>query len=294
MGVTKQLVAQGVPSPSGRWRWNQATVRAMVSNPAYTSTVYIGRTRRTPSRMRHSALAPVGREHGGHPATPSQEWVAVAHIPPIVSQEQFDRVQAKLAHNQQFARRHNTAHQYLLRALVSCGHCRLACMGRSSRAGYAYYTCRGKKHPILSCRDERCRARFIPAGQLDELVWQDLCEVLTHSDQIATALQRAQGGQWLPQELQARRENLPKGRVSVEHQLERLTEAYLAGVLPLEEYSRRRQELEQRLSAIAQQVRQLEVTVGRQDELAALVESIEAFCQRVRQGLAEATFEQKR
>ena len=36
------------------------------------------------------------------------------------------------------------------------------------------------------------------------------------------------------------------------------------------------------------------MTVGRQDELAARVQSIEAFCQRVQQGLAVATFEQKR
>jgi site-specific DNA recombinase len=294
MGVTKQLVAQGVPSPSGRWRWNQASVRGIVSNPAYTGTVYIGRSRHTPSRMRHSPLAPVGREHGGHPRTPPEEWVAVAQVPPIISQEQFDRVQAKLAHNQQFARRNNTTHQYLLRAFVSCGHCRLACLGRRSQAGYAYYTCRGKKNPIISCRDEKCPSRYIPADQLDDLVWQDVCEILTHPEQIASALQRAQGGQWLPQELQARRENLRKARVSVEQQIERLTDAYLASVLALQEYSRRRQELEQRLHAIAEQARQLEANVGRQQELAVLVQSIEAFCQRVQQGLAEATFEQKR
>jgi len=111
---------------------------------------------------------------------------------------------------------------------------------------------------------------------------------------IAQALQRAQGGQWLPQELHARRENLRKARVSIEHQLERLTDAYLAQVLDLTEYKRRRQELEQRLQAIAEQVRQLEASVGHHDELAAMVQSIDAFCQRVQQGLAQATFEQKR
>jgi site-specific DNA recombinase len=212
-----------------------------------------------------------------------------------VSQEQFEQVQAKLAHNQQFARRNNTAHPYLLRALVSCGKCHLACTGRSdARYGYAYYTCRGKSHAILSCRDEKCPSRFIPADQLDALVWQDVCEVLTHPNMIAQALQQAQGGQWLPQELHARRENLRKARVSIEHQLERLTDAYLAQVLDLTEYKRRRQELEQRLQAIAEQVRQLEASVGHHDELAAMVQSIDAFCQRVQRGLAEATFEQKR
>jgi site-specific DNA recombinase len=269
-------------------------VRGIVSNPTYTGTVYLGRTRRTPSRQRHSPLALVGRDHGGHPHTPREEWIAVAQVPAIVSQEQFDLVQEKLAHNQQFARRNNTAHQYLLRALVSCGVCRLSCMGRTRGGGYAYYTCRGKKAPIYTCRDEKCPSRYIPAQQLDELVWQDVCEILLHPEHIVAAFQRAQGGQWLPQELQARRENLRKARVSLEHQRERLTDAYLANVFQLEEYKRRHQELEQRLQSVAEQVRQLEASVGHRDELAARVQSIEAFCQRAQQGLEQATFEQKR
>jgi len=218
----------------------------------------------------------------------------VTQVPAIISQEQFDLVQAKLAHNQQFARRNNTAYPYLLRALVSCGTCRLGCVGRSSRGGYAYYVCHGMSHGIISHRDEKCSARSVPVEQLDELVWQDVCEMLTHPDMITTALYRAQGGQWLPQELQARRENLRKARVSLEQQMERLTDAYLASVLQLEEYKRRRLELEQRLSVIAEQKRQLEANVGHQDQLAGMVQSIEAFCQRVQQGINEATFEQKR
>ena len=65
-------------------------------------------------------------------------------------------------------------------------------------------------------------------------------------------------------------------------------------MLPLEEYQRRRRELEHRQQGIAEQARQLEVSVGRHEELAEMVQSMEAFCQRVQQGLTEATFEQKR
>jgi site-specific DNA recombinase len=297
VGLTKELMRQQIPTPRGKRRWNQATVRGILCNPVYTGTVFIGRYRVARARHRQSALRPVGHEHGGHPASPPQEWEAVAQVPAIITQDQIDLVQAKLAQNQQYARRNNTAHPYLLRALVSCGSCHLSCTGRYRKtkvAEYAYYTCRGKGHPVVSCRDERCRSRFIPAGQLDELVWKDLCEVLTHPQMIAEALQRAQGGQWLPQELQARRENLRKARVSLTQQTERLTDAYLAAVLPLEEYQRRRLELEQRQIGIAEQARQLEVSVGRHDELAGVVQSIEAFCQRVQQGLASASFEQKR
>ncbi len=147
---------------------------------------------------------------------------------------------------------------------------------------------------LQSCHDEACTARFIPARQLDDLVWHDMCDVLTHPDSITQALQRAQGGHWLPQELQARRENLHKAKVSLNHQMERLTEAYLNNVIPLPEYQRRRQDLEQKLRALDTQAQQLEASVDRQVELASLVSSIQGFCQRVQAGLAQATFEQKR
>jgi site-specific DNA recombinase len=292
--VTDHLMELQIATPSGRSRWNQATVRGILTNPVYTGTVYLGRSRPVQARQRHSALQPIGRDRGGHTLTSAEEWVAVTQVPAIVSQEQFDQIQAKLAQNQQFASRNNTAYPYLLRALVSCGTCQLACTGRSSRGGYAYYVCNGRHLRRATRREEKCPARTIPVEQLDELVWQDVCLVLSHPEQIAQALAEAQGGHWLPQALQARREHLRKARVSVQQQLERLTDAYLAKVLDLDEYKRRRQELEQRLQALAEQVRHLEVDVQRHDELSAMVESIEVFCQRVAQGLADATFEQKR
>jgi site-specific DNA recombinase len=217
----------------------------------------------------------------------------VAQVPPIVSQDQFDRVQSRLKQNQKFASRHNRAHAYLLRALVSCGVCGLACTGRT-HVQYSYYVCRGKNSAVQSCRDEWCPARFIPAHQLDALVWQDICELLEHPDLIAHALQRAQGGAWLPQELQARRDHLRKATRSLQQQQERLTEAYLAGVLELEEYRRRKQDLTQRVEAVESQERQLEASVHRQSELTGMVESIQDWCHRVQQGLKEASFEQKR
>ena len=142
--------------------------------------------------------------------------------------------------------------------------------------------------------DQTCHSRHIPVDQLDELVWQDVCEVLSKPEVIEQALQRAQSGEWLPQELQARRTQVRKARVSLSGQLERLIEAYLAEVLSLAEYRRRRQDLEQRLEAVDNQARRIEASVHQQMELASLTSSITEFCQRISRGLQEATFEQKR
>jgi site-specific DNA recombinase len=77
-------------------------------------------------------------------------------------------------------------------------------------------------------------------------------------------------------------------------QLDRLTEAYLGEVIPLAEYQRRRKDLEQRGEALASQERQLQGQGRQRMELAGVADSIEDFCERVRAGLAEATFEQRR
>ena len=70
----------------------------------------------------------------------------------------------------------------------------------------------------------------------------------------------------------------------LQQQIERLTEAYLAGVLGLEEFRRRRRDLDQAKEALETQVRQREAQVDRQTEIARLSLSIDEFCRRVRAG----------
>ena len=292
--VCKQLTRSQIPTPRGGRIWSPTTLRGILSNPVYTGHVYAGRSRYRPPRVRRSATHPLGQPHGSATAMPAETWIHVAQVPAIVSQEQFDLVQRKLATNQSFACRNNTAHQYLLRALVSCGICHLACIARTVHGRYHYYLCNGKANPQRSRREDKCLARFIPAEQLDDLVWRDLSTVLLHPELIRDALQRLQQGAWLPQEFQMRRENLRKGGAGLRQQLERLTDAYLHSVMPLAEYERRRRELEQKIQALAEQEQTLAAHVDRQQEIVGLTTSIEAFCQRLQPGLANATFEQKR
>ena len=292
-GLTKHLLAFQVRTATGSLHWNPSTIRNILHNPVYTGKAYAGRTRARVPRSRRSALLPIGQPGSSRAMTPPTDWTFVTDVPAIVSQAQFDAVQDKLAQNQQFARRNNTAHTYLLRALVSCGVCQRASLARTN-GGNAYYVCRGKTQRGISGEVEPCPARYVPAGQLDELVWQDVCSVLQHPEVIGEALQRAQNGAWLPQELQARGHQLRKVSASLEQQLERLTDAYLGGVLQLEEYRRRREDLEQQKQSLAQQERQLELSIDRQLEVSTLVSTIEAFCARIQAGLDTATFEQQR
>ena len=292
--LARHLRALGVASPTGRPQWSPTALRNLLTNPCYAGQVFAGRQSARAPRGRRSALRPVGRPSPSMVPVPADQWLPVASVPALVTAEQLAQAQVKLAQNRAFARRHNTRHQYLLRALVSCGVCRSGCLCRTLRPGYGYYVCRAKGNPITSGHETPCPARYAPAQQLDELVWQDLCALLTAPEQIAQALARAQGGGWLPQELQARREQLHKAQRGLDQQIERLTEAYLLGVVPLPEYQRRRQGVEDRLQALRAQAEQLDAQADRHAQLTGWAASAAEFCQRVQGGLAQADFAQRR
>ena len=292
--LARRLRGLGIASPWGLSSWCLSAVRGVLTNPVYFGQVFANRLRARPIERRRSALRPAGRTGDSRRVTDPSEWIAVATVPAIVDREQFERAQERLAYNQRMAPRNNRVHEYLLRGLVSCGYCHRACAGRHVWRGYDYYVCRTRTQSSPQSPGEHCPTRHIPGGSLEELVWRDLCEVLSAPEMIAHAMERARGGHWLPQEMQARRANLRRARAGLHQQIERLTEAYLAGVVPLNEYQRRRQDAEGRLSTLDGQERELTHGADCQGEAARLAAHAEAFCRRVRQGLEQADFRRKR
>jgi site-specific DNA recombinase len=292
--VVATLKQHGALTAHGRRHWSRSSLRWMLRNPVYLGQVYAYRTYSRPARQRHSPLQPIGRQGTTLELAARETWVLVATIPPLISQELFDQAQAKLAQNREQARRHLITGEYLLRALVSCGVCGYTCKGCQKPPRYTYYMCAGKVPGRPEHPEGRCPARYIPAPALDDLVWQDLCEVLTHPESIAQALERAQAGAWLPQELQARRTQLQSGMEHLARQIERVGDAYQAGAMPLAEYRHRRQTLDERLHALERQRQQLEAQVDQHQAVTQVMASIEGFCEQVQRGLAQATFAQRR
>ncbi len=168
--LAKHLQQQGFPTPSGKQVWSLSTLRAILRQPAYTGQVYAQRYQYRAACIRRSATHPLGTPHRTAAELPVEDWIFVATIPAIISQDLFEAAQARLAQNKSFAQRNNHAHHYLLRALVSCGRCQAACSCRASGGGkYTYYVCAGKTPAIRSRHAQKCASRFAPAQQLDEL-----------------------------------------------------------------------------------------------------------------------------
>jgi site-specific DNA recombinase len=148
--------------------------------------------------------------------------------------------------------------------------------------------------PISSQPDQRWEARDRPAEPLEALVWQARCDRGAHPAGIASTRARAHGGPWLPQELHARRDALPKAYVNLATQRDRLTEASVQDVIPRAAYHRRRHALAQQQQAFKTPQTPRAAPAECQGERAGMVPALGAFCPRSRPGVATATFEQKR
>jgi site-specific DNA recombinase len=154
--------------------------------------------------------------------------------------------------------------------------------------------CRGRTDRLRISHGHQCTARYVPAQQLDTLVWRDLCAVVNDPQQVAAALERVHNGAWLPQQVQARQAHTRQAIEGLERQQERLLTAYLAEILALPEFERKRRELEQKRASLQVQQHQLEALAHRRLASGKVATSIEVFCARVRAGLDNATFQHKR
>lgn len=108
-------------------------------------------------------------------------------VPPIVSRELFDKVQAMLKHNYSARARNKAKDDYLLTTKLFCGHCGSAMVGESgtSKSGkiHHYYKCIDRK------RNRKCKKAVEKKDGIEELVVRyTVQKVLTDEniDRIAT------------------------------------------------------------------------------------------------------------
>ena len=290
--VTQRLNAQQIPTPGKSRQWNPNSVRNILCNSAYAGTAYYGTTHQMPAQRRRWALGAWGRHASQRPA-PAEDWVPVT-IPAIISPETFAAAQTRMEQNKQTAQRNNTQHEYLVRGLVSCARCRYAYTARTVHPGYDYYACSGRQRKERLPDDQPCRAPYVPASALDQIVWDDVAHLLSQPALITQELARAQAGHWLPEALQVRRTTLQRSLAQLERQQQRLLEVFLAEVIARDEFERKRRELTQMQNGLAQQLRELDLQAQQQTEVAQLATGIETFCQRIQPTLAQLTFAQRR
>lgn len=291
--VAQRLTARGIPTAQGHAVWTPAAVRRILGNASYTGIAYGNQQQTVPAKRRHPLLGGPTKGPGGASMRlrPPEEWIGVP-VPALISTELFALAQERLRRNRTWALR-TTRHDYLLRCLVSCGRCGLA-HHVWTNGRYAYYRCRGADALPYRVRPEPCRARQLPAAELDALVWADICAVLEEPHIVEDALRLAQQGWLHPDEQAARHADLVQRQRDLQRQIERLIEAYTAGVLALEEWGARRRKLEERLAVLRREEQHLAASVRQEAQIQQVADGLERFRAQVADKLAHADYATRR
>ena len=104
--LARWLTAQGVPTRTGKDRWDRSVIWGMLRNPAYAGTAVFGKTRSCSEQAGLNRGARLqGRSTPRASKTvdrPREDWIEIP-VPAIVSTETFERVASRLADNKRFA-----------------------------------------------------------------------------------------------------------------------------------------------------------------------------------------------
>ena len=260
--IAFELRDRAIPSPTGKPQWGTSAIDRVLRNEAYVGTVYYNRHERIEgaTRGRKTRL----RER------PREEWIAIP-VPAIIDRDTFDRVSQVSHENFKLSPRGAAAEAWLLRGLIECGHCHVGCSchnsyGRNSTLT-RYYCCRNHDLLRAGSEDRLCPERNIRANELDEYVFEQVRQALLAPDQLMAAETAVLTGAPDENELVAAQlKHLDTAIDAKERERARLLDAYQAGLLELQELTRRTGELAARRTGLT---REKETLSQRSTELAA-------------------------
>jgi site-specific DNA recombinase len=292
--VVRRLGERGVPSPTGKARWDRASVRGILMQPAYTGTAKYGKTRLFPRKNQR-------RPKCGDPAVPRRDQVAQATtlaeqediaVPALIGAEWFTAAAVKLEENRKRYREQKKGADFLLSGLLVCQRCGAAYCGRRQRLRtneYVYYRCLGTDK-YRHGGDALCTNKSVK-GRVEEAVWLDLCALLKDPERLEREFERRLDG---PSSQDVDSTSLQKSIAQLKRRIGRLIDAYENGWLDKAEFEPRIQRTKERLVREQETLAQHERDASNNEELRLLFGEFTAFAQQMTKDLEQADFETRR
>lgn len=243
--VARELARRGVPTRLGKAQWDRATIRGILRNPAYHGQARYGKERlipRTPGKRPKRGAPPLPRQAKVSVATNEKEQITIA-VPVIVDKSLFDEVGKRMKENRRRQREHCSGAKSLLSGLTICGLCGSAyCGRRHGTRKYFYYRCiRADQH--RTGEQPACENRSVKGRELEQVVWQELCKLLSDPSKLAEELQRRRTRE---ADSQGDLDRLKHQVGILRNQLDRLIDAYTKGLIEADEFQSRIEPLRER------------------------------------------------
>jgi len=288
--IQHRLTQLGIPTRNHNTQgWCQSTVIEILRNTIYKGEAFYNRTCQVDARRARGERGLKDLRPGnlrGQAQRPKEEWIPIP-VPAIIEPESWEMAQLQLARNRERAQRNNSKHDYLLRSLLRCGCCGRRLVGTWSPVSGGRYVC-SVRYPRN--KPWSCDGRSLSARQVEPFVWNYISELLSDQGLLKTRYEEGRGDPAVDIKDEQERERIERKLKALEREIERLTDAYQAGVIELEELQQRRNRIREHSQALNGRVIEIQQkSIDKEQELR-LLQGVDEFCASIRQALVEPSF----
>ncbi|MEO8268316.1 MAG: recombinase family protein, partial [Aureliella sp.] len=234
--VCRELEGREILTKTGKLRWEPATIRGILLNPAYYGQARYGKERlaqRKPGRRANRGSPAVPRQAKVAVATSLDEQIVIA-VPAIVSKSIFDEVRKRMDENRRRQRERQIGTKYLLSGLLICGECGSAYCYYGSSV-YQYYRCiRTDAHRYSTAA--LCTNTSVRSAELESFIWSDLCDLLADPQRIESEFARRTAASTNDDGSQEKQQQVVK---NLQARVSRLIDAYTQGLIEPSEFESR-------------------------------------------------------
>jgi len=296
--LARWLTGQGVPTRTGKHRWDRSVIWAMLRNPAYAGTAVFGKTMavhdESPGLNRVARLQ--GRSVPRAVKTvdrPRDQWLEIP-VPAIVTTETFARVRQRLEGNKRFAAR-NTKVPSLLQGLAACSACGYGYYRTSARTTSRkiyYYRCLGSDDWRYE-GGRVCGNKPVRADYLDDVVWNHITGMLADPALIRAEISKRLDAARTADPATRQRTQLQAALAKATTSVTAMIEAFSEQLITIDELRARMPHLRSREANLRGQLDALDAQAADRDAYLRLAGDLEAFLAQLRGNAATATVEER-
>ena len=224
----------------------------------------------------------------------------VVNIPPLISEETFNKVQELLKKRRVYGDG-NRKYDYLLLDYLYCGICkrRMTARTRNStkKTGGRVYGPYFEQYYYCFGRDlkKECGMRWIRANRIDSLVWGKIKSYIKDPTLIKQVVEENYGKR------QGKSASLRRELVKIANKIERIeleddkiVRLYRKGIIDEDRLRSQMQEIKVEKQTLNQQKREIELQMENEEYLKIRLDTLEKFIEKVRSNIDGLAFEGKR
>jgi site-specific DNA recombinase len=297
--LARWLTGQGVPTRTGKHRWDRSVLWGMLRNPAYAGRAVFGKTQVIHEQPALNRVARLQGRTMPRPVKtidrPREEWTEIP-VPAIVDQDIFARVQQRLADNKKFATRNSTLPPSLLQGLAACSACGYGyyrTSTRTARKKIYYYRCLGSDNYRYE-GGRVCGNKPVRADYLDTVVWDHVTGLLAGPALIRAEIDRRLAQARASDPVTRQRTQIELALAKAATSITAMIQAYSEQLITIDELRARMPDLRARETGLRAQLDALDAQAADRDAYLKLAGDLEGFLARLRDSAATARTEDRR